>query len=89
MHLVLCTILLLIELVFFLRMNLYPLCIVFGLWQRHLCCGMSSIVIVFGIWQRHLCCGMINIFPQVIGSPMQTTNMADFKRIAGKKGESH
>ena len=26
---------------------------------------------------------------QVIGSPVQTTNMSDFKRIAGKKGESH
>ncbi|KAB7499491.1 Thioredoxin-like protein 1 [Armadillidium nasatum] len=26
---------------------------------------------------------------QLIGSPVQTTNMSDFKRIAGKKGESH
>lgn len=28
-------------------------------------------------------------YMQLVGSPMQTTNMADFKRIAGKKGESH
>jgi len=26
---------------------------------------------------------------QVIGSPVQTTKMTDFKRVAGKKGESH
>lgn len=26
---------------------------------------------------------------QIIGSPVQTTKMADFKRVTGKKGESH
>ena len=30
----------------------------------------------------------INHF-QMIGSPVATTNMSDFKRVAGKKGESH
>lgn len=28
-------------------------------------------------------------YVSVIGSPISTTNMADFKRVTGKKGEGH